>query len=383
MSEVSYCSTVGSRWSWVVLVIVCLVSGCSKNPASPSNNQTPQHPPGDYPPIPKPSSPLDLDVPMQSETLSVVVPILDKKVDFVPVISDGVFLWDIDIQTQYIQECLVGCPQGTTELYLSATPGDYANGVIRFSQMIFENGAVNLTHLNPFWESNNTNASTQRIVFVQKGVKVQPRSPYRNDCWFDWWGNTPAKQVTPCLFGGYVNVPVPLGFLDKARWREYYVAAKSCDTLTTPVYIRRDRFWTRVLIDGKKSIRVDPGNTFTVTYERTQGVSSTESQQFARTLDLGLGAGYSGVTASLGATLSATFSTEINVSEQTTVSTSRTVTGIDGKTVIYSVWRSVEHYTVTDSLGNPYTDPNFGFSDLGQSNIQGEYEWLSSAIFDL
>jgi hypothetical protein len=59
----------------------------------------------------------------------------------------------------------------------------------------------------------------------------------------------------------------------------------------------------------------------------------------------------------------------------------RTLTGLEGKTVIYSVWRSVDRYTIVDENGDPFTDPNFTFADLGMTLVQGEHEWMSSTIF--
>jgi hypothetical protein len=75
------------------------------------------------------------------------------------------------------------------------------------------------------------------------------------------------------------------------------------------------------------------------------------------------------------------FGTEVSVQAESSYSVSRTFNGIDGKTVVYSVWSSVERYTFVDQNGNPYTDPNFTFSSLGSAVIRGEYEWISSTSF--
>jgi hypothetical protein len=50
-------------------------------------------------------------------------------------------------------------------------------------------------------------------------------------------------------------------------------------------------------------------------------------------------------------------------------------------TVIFSVWRLVERYTIVDALGNPFTDPNCTFGNLGSVEIRGDHEVLRSAIF--
>lgn len=365
------------------MLLLALLGSCSKNPASNDSNTNPptSNPPADYPDIPRPASPQNPDVPTTSDTFTTIFPIAGKNVDFVPVINNGTFTWDVDIQTQYDQHCFLGCPPGVTVLHVSDPPGDYYNGTRRFSTMVFEGGIVNLTTLNSFQEASNSNTGTQRLVFIENGETVQPRSPYRNDCWFDWRGNSADKRVTPCLFGGYVTLSVATSFPDIAKWRKYYVAAKSCNTLNNPVYVRRDRFWELVEIDGKRSILVDPGTRFSVSYTTSRGVSVTESEEFARALDVDLGIEYSAITTSIGTTLTETVSSQVEVSEQVSVTVEREVTGKDNKTIIFSVWRSVELFTIVDSLGSPYTDPDFSFTDLGYTRIVGDHEWHSSTEF--
>jgi len=70
------------------------------------------------------------------------------------------------------------------------------------------------------------------------------------------------------------------------------------------------------------------------------------------------------------------------ITEETSFDLTHSVNGIGGKTVIFSVWQSVERYTIVDAEGNPYTDPSYTFEDFGSAEVRGDHEVLQSAIFD-
>ena len=368
-----------------LLAATALFSSCS-GPAAPEpapNEVTPTKKlPNGYPPVPEPSDPLDLVQPMTSDTVSVVMPIAGKPVDFAPVWSAGNFTWDVDIQTQ-AYACFTTCE------WEGEQPGDYWNGTRHSSAMRFENNTVDLRHPTAVYRGKDVTA--RQILFVEQGLPVTtPRNPGATTGYFDWMppnqqgGSYGHKTIKPCLFVGTWDLPVDPGFLQKEKRREYYVAATSCPMITNPVYVKRERFWERLLIDGKKSIRVDSNTEFSVAYSITEGTSSTKSTTIAHTLNASLGASAPGqvITGSLGYSFSYTFGTSVTVNEEHNRTVTRTVTGEDGKTVIYSVWGSVERYTIVDANGNPYTDPNFTFSDLGVSEIRGDYEWDQTTTFD-
>ena len=367
-----------------LLGMAILFSSCSQStapePEAPSKENPSQLPDG-YPAIPKPSDPLDLDQPMTSDTLAVIVPIDGKPVDFAPVWSAGTFTWDTDIQTQ-AYACFTTCE------WNGETPGDYWNGARHSSAMRFEGNTVDLR--NPAAVYRGADVIARQILFVEQGLKLAiPRNPGATTGYFDWMppnqqgGSYTRRTIKPCLFVGTWQLQVDPGFLEKERRRTYYVAATGCPMLTTPVYVKRERFWERLLLDGKKSVRLDPGTTLAVEYTKTEGTSSSESTTIAHTLNAQLGGSATGqlITGSLGYSLSHTFQTTVEVTEEESSSVTRTITGMDGKTVIYSMWGSVERYTIVDANGNPYTDPNFTFSDLGTTAIRGEYEWLQSTSF--
>jgi hypothetical protein len=337
--------------------------------------------PDGYPAVPEPSDPLDLVQPMYSDTIAVVMPIGGKPVDFAPVWSAGNFTWDVDIQTQ-TEVCIPVCEWSGDQA------GDYWNGTRHSTAMLFEGGVVDLR--NPVPTYRGADVIPRQLLFIEDGQLVAtPRNPGATVGYFNYMppnqqgGSYPSKTINPCLFTGSRLLNVDKAFWEKSKRRQYYVAATSCPVLTNPVYVKRHRFWERLLIDGKKSIRVDPGNEFSVAYTKTEGTSSSESKTIAHTLNSSLGASATGqaITGSLGYSLSYTFQTTVTVNEEHSTTVTRTVSGIDGKTVIYSVWSSVELYMIVDAEGNPYTDPNFTFADLGTTEIKGEYEWLSSTIF--
>jgi hypothetical protein len=354
------------------------LSSCSQNndPAGPGNTVQAE-PPNTYPPIPRPSS-ADEVIADESEHTAVITPLLGKDLDFAPVWTAGVFTWDIDIQTQY-------------DRYLSGwggdAPGDYWNGTAHNSALLFENGKVDLRNPTAYGTSWG-DPDPKRILFIEKGSALATRrNPDIDGTTFIFIGYN-QKDLDGALWGGYWTLDVDPAINERERRRLYYVAATACPALTNPVYIKRERYWKRLPLGGDgnnlKSIRVDPGSTFQVSYTRTQGTSYESSYTFTRTLsgEVSLQGPKEIVGAKLGGSLSEAFGVTVGVHEETSATVTRTMTGTEGKTVIYSVWESVEHYTFVDKNGNPYTDPNFTFSDLGSADIQGEYEWISSTAFD-
>jgi hypothetical protein len=354
-------------------------SSCS-DPAGPdpgAGGEPSEEFPTTYPPIPRPTAP-DEVIPDQSEVYAAISPIAGKALDFAPLWTDGVFTWNIDVQTQY---------QNLFGQWGAYAPGDYWNGTAHNSTLVFENGVVDLRSPTPYGTSWGE-PHPRRILFVENGSKLAtPRNPDEDTAWF-LFQNYDATRFDGALFSGYVTVEKEPSFGQKTRRAAYYVAAMSSPQLTNPVYIKRERYWKRLPLGGDgnnlKSIRVDPGSTFEVKYTRTQGTSYAHSYTFTRTLsgEVSVQAPKEVVGAKLGGSLSEAFGSSVEITEESSVEVTRTMTGIEDKTVIYSVWTSVEHYTVVDKNGNPYTDPNFTFEDLGSSEIQGEYEWISSTAFD-
>jgi hypothetical protein len=318
-------------------------------------------------------------IPDESEVYTEIVPIEGRNVDFAPLWTAGVFTWDTDIQTQY--DKYIGGWTGDA-------PGNYWNGTRHNSGLVFEGGNVDLRSPTAYGTSWG-DPDPKRILFVENGTTLDTRrNPDIDGTTFIFTAGYPQKNLDGALWGGYKTLAVDPLFGERERRRVYYVAATACPPLTNPVYIQRDRFWVRLPLGGDgnnlKSIRVDPGSTFEVSYTRTQGTSYTSSYQFTQTInaEVAVQAPKEVVGAKLGGSLSEAFGTSVSISEESSVTVTRTMTGQEGKTVIYSVWASVERYVFVDADGNAYTDPNFTFKELGSAEIKGEYEWISSTAFD-
>ncbi len=360
-----------------LLAAALLFASCSDSTSPVASNEVPEDFPTTYPPVPRPSSP-DETIPDQSEVYTAISPIAGKDIDFAPVWSAGRFTWNVDIQTQY--DRIFGG-------WMGDPPGDYWDGTRHNSDLTFEGGGVDLRKPTSFGTSWG-DPHPRRILFFEDGAPVATRrNPERAYVLFQFQGY-PELRFNGALWGGYVIKSVDPAFGERERQRAYYVAAMSCPQLTKPVYIKRERWWTRLPLGGDgnnlKSIRVDPGASFAVSYTRTQGTSYTHSYTFTRTIsgEVSVQTPKEIAGAKLGGSLSEAFGSSVEITEEESVEVTRTMTGLEGKTVIYSVWTSVERYTVVDANGNPYTDPNFTFEDLGTAEVQGEYEWISSTAFD-
>ncbi|HEU4928936.1 MAG TPA: hypothetical protein VFU38_03835 [Candidatus Krumholzibacteria bacterium] len=354
---------------------VLFATSCSDS-TGPDTGGTPppQEFPNTYPPIPRPATP-DETIPDESEIYEAMAPIAGKAIDFAPYWTEGEFTWNVDIQTQY--DRYIGG-------WMGDPPGDYWNGTAHSSSLTFEGGVVDLRNPTPFGTSWG-DPHPRRVMFIDQGVELAtPVNPDRDYVLFQFQSGYPDRRFDDALFGGYWTLAVDPAIGERSRQRAYYVAAMSCGQLEKPVYIKRERFWKRLPLGGDgnnlKSIRVDPGATFEVSYLRKQGTSYQDSYTFTRTLNAEVPIPYIG--AKLGGSLSEAFGSQVTVTEETETTLTKTFTGQDGKTVIFSVWTSVERYSIVHENGDAYTDPSFTFSDLGNAEIQGEYEWISSTAFD-
>ena len=377
-----------SRTALLAAAILALtLGGCSNDPTDPGGSDAPTANYEGYPTVPKPTAVDDFDQPDQSEVFSVVTPLAGKHIDFTPLWSAGTFTWDIDIQTQY--EAFTS--QGW--VWTGDPPADYWSGTRHTSQLTFENGAVDLRNPTPknsplLGEPTYTYAPMpRRLKFIQDGVVLaEPSNPKvdASACNFQFLpaDGTPDVTFDPGIFVGYWTLDVENGFNQRSKRRAYYVAASSAPSLTNPVHMMRERFWERVLVDDTKSVRVDPGFQKSVSYTRTNGTSYENSYAFARSIEGEASISPFDVGIKATGSLSETWSSSVTVTEQEDLSVTHTVTGIDGKTIIFSVWQSVERYSFVDEDGNPYTDPNYTFDDLGNLEIRGDHEILQSAIFD-
>ena len=140
---------------------------------------------------------------------------------------------------------------------------------------------------------------------------------------------------------------------------------------------------------GAKSICVD-GNTNvqnTITYSYTVGADQTKTTELAKSLTVSATVGYTppsetgGANASVTVTgsISKTTGTSETISSSTTTTQTHQVTysGAPGGAVLYSAWSSVERYSIVDSLGNPWSDPNYTYTNP-VLDVRGlRVSWLS------
>ena len=341
-----------------------------------------------YPKVPKPTGPDDFDQPDESERNGVTVSILGKNVDFAPTWSQGVFTWDIDIQTHYETLTALGWQNKVDP------PGNYYSGTARNTALRFEGGVVDLR--NPYPQMAyllhdpvpSRKPMPRRLIFVEGGeILAEPYNPKVNasECYFNFGPDYGTHEVTfnPGIFVGVWDLDVEAGFNQRNKKRLYHVAATAAPKLTNAVFIKRERYWKRVLVDGVKSVRADPGTSKTVTYTSTHGTKMSVSSTFAETTEVGASISPFDVGVSLNETTERTFGRTSEIAEEESVAVSHQLTGIEGKTVIFSVWESVERYIFVDENGDPYTDPGYTFTDLGDLVIRGDHQILQSAAFDL
>jgi hypothetical protein len=143
--------------------------------------------------------------------------------------------------------------------------------------------------------------------------------------------------------------------------------------VTTPVYVRRDRWWERrpLLVDGSEAFILEGPVTRTVSFSYSSGSTTTNTEEFARSITVEVGGSYSFFSASVSATLSQTFSTTVEVRRDTTVTVTEELSGEPGVARVMTFWVLVERYSITDADGNPYGDdhyqiPPVDFTDEGR-----------------
>jgi hypothetical protein len=152
-----------------------------------------------------------------------------------------------------------------------------------------------------------------------------------------------ATQVGPCTQTDAVTYML--------RWPQ----------VTTPVYVRRDRWWERrpLLVDGSDAFILEGPVTRTVTFSYSSGSTTTNTEEFARSITVEVGGSWDFFSASVSATLSQTFTTSVEVRRDTTVTVSEELAGEAGVARVMTFWVLVEQYSITDADGNPYEDANY------------------------
>ena len=139
------------------------------------------------------------------------------------------------------------------------------------------------------------------------------------------------------------------------------------------VHIRRDRYWRWIpLSSGVGDYLIVTGSTdATLESTFTAGTSTTETEEFGRSLTVGATVGYGPLSASVSGTLSESYSVSVEIRRDSTETFSRTVHGSNGRQTRFMVWILMERYTFTDAAGEPLTHPSYEFTphELNRSGV--------------
>lgn len=165
-------------------------------------------------------------------------------------------------------------------------------------------------------------------------------------------GTTPVMQQTVNQHPDCGGFPLP-GDLDRYTFQGH--------ALSVPVHVRRDRRWELKPLEGGAGdyLLVYPNTSGEVATSYTSGTERSQTEEFGKSLSATVGAEFRVLSASVSGTLSQTFSSSVNISESTTETFTKSVTGKDDKVIQFMVWELVEDYRFTDAEGNALEDPNF------------------------
>jgi len=226
-----------------------------------------------------------------------------------------------------------------------------------------------------------------RAVWMEDGSFVKPRYAGNKDGNID----TSFQRTGRVGFGSFYaegqgNCDSLDDFGKERPWSFYYV--KSCPKLTSPVYLKRERYWARVPVDGIGAMfaRLSEGTEYQITTTYSQGISIENSYGYASTVSASVEGGleYVGVVkAAVEESIEHSFQVSTTINEETEVSHSETVYGREGKTVVFMLWELVEEYSVVDEDGDPYTDPKYYFkANTGSATVRGVALALEATAFD-
>lgn len=297
-------------------LVLMLAAACSTPPVGPDVEEgTPSDElPADAPALPVPAGPL-ADVAATSDTLTVIEPLATS---FRPRVTNALGSWDLEAR-QCIVEILFNCSQWYPWEAFSTIWSTWSDEIPsqRFDAT---------DDLIPMAFSE-----LGRILLFENGSAARPK----------------LLHYTGSGTAGGDDYETKKDFLPLV--------------LSETVYLRRDRYWVRQqLSSGVGEYLLVTGNTeasLSTTY--SSGTSRSETEGFGRSVTATAGLGYGPLSASVSATLSQSYSTTVEVREETSETFTRTVRGTPGKQTRFMVWALTERYTFTDANGEPFTDPSY------------------------
>jgi hypothetical protein len=97
---------------------------------------------------------------------------------------------------------------------------------------------------------------------------------------------------------------------------------------------------------------------------------------------MSLGLSASGWGLGLSAELTQTFSREVTVSSESSVTKTFTCYSEQGKTIQFTVWQLVDGFRICDSNGDPFTDAEYDFYELPQVDNETDQLYMSVVEFE-
>lgn len=328
-------------------LLACLAVGCSDSTAPGTSDDNGDQPIPDWPVIPQPSAPYE-DTEPTSDTLTVIQPLTTN---YRPLVVRALCPWSVNSRFRTYSVAVPWCEET-------------------------EYGPISFIYLDELWSSEipPMDFYNQCDVICSHPDYGCPSEP------IDIFLDEPCGRILLMEDDDFVD-PVPPIVITGTIWNgsEHFCRESMCQLWTThylemhlegevralegPLYLRRDRYWQRVWIADENSyFKVLIGETeYNLSVSYTSGTSTTETESFGRSVTASAGLDFGALTASVEVTISQSFSTSVTISEEMTVEETYKVFGEDGKYVQFQVWEGVEIFTITDTEGNPYTDPYYVF----------------------
>lgn len=133
------------------------------------------------------------------------------------------------------------------------------------------------------------------------------------------------------------------------------------------------RYWKRLV-----SVTVPYPTTYQQSHTYTEGTSETTGES----LSLSLGVSASGWGVGLSAELTQTFTHEVTVSSETSITKTFTCNSEQGKIIQFTVWQLVEGFRFRNSDGTAFTDPEYDFYQLPDIGNETNQLYMSVVEFD-
>jgi hypothetical protein len=137
--------------------------------------------------------------------------------------------------------------------------------------------------------------------------------------------------------------------------------------LTNIPHLRRDR---HCQVEGVPEIQDGPV-TLDVSITHSYGVETTSAESFAKSVSFEASAGNAFYNLELVIKYSYSRDYSKTIYQYETETETKGYTIPAGETWVFLSWTCVDEYSISDSDGNPYTDPNYEFEDFGSVVISG------------